>query len=49
MLSSTALDKDGVHPNLPPAEIDDAIELLNIKLDRKHRQVDLALISIVGK
>ena len=36
-----------VHPNLSPAEIDDTIELLNIKLDRRHLHIDLALIPIV--
>jgi len=38
---------DGVHPNLPPAKIDDTIELLNIKLDRRHLHVDLALIPML--
>ena len=39
--------KDGVHPNLSPAEIDDVIELLNIKLDHRHLHVELVLITIV--
>ena len=47
VLSSTALCKDGIHPNLPSAEIDDAIELLNIEFDRRYLQVDLALILII--
>jgi len=33
---------------LPPAKIDDTIELLNIKLDRRHLHVDPVLISIDG-
>ena len=33
--------KDGVHPNLPPVEIDDAIELLNIEFDFRYLQVIL--------
>ena len=47
MLLQPALGQDNVHPNLSPAEIDDTIELLNIELDRRHLQVDLALILIV--
>jgi len=42
------LGQDGVHPNLPPAEIDDTIELLNIKLDCRYLHVDLALLPIVA-
>ena len=36
---------DGPHD--PPAEIDDTIKLLILKLDCRHRHVDLALIPIV--
>ena len=46
MFFQPALSKDGVHPNLPPAEINDTTELMNIELDRIHLQVDLALILI---
>jgi len=49
LLSSSALGQDGVHPNLLPVEIDDTIEILNIKLDRKHLYVDLTLILIIVK
>ena len=49
MFFKPALGKDGVHPNLPPPEIDDAIELLNIEFDRRHLQADLSLIPIIEK
>jgi len=41
------MGKDGVHPNLSSAEIDDTIELLNIELDCRHLQVNIAIIPIV--
>jgi len=44
-----ALGHNGVHPNLPPAEIYDTIELLNIELDCRHFHVNLALIPIIVK
>ena len=49
MLSSTRYGSGWLYSNLPPAEIDDTIELLNIEFDRRHLHFDLALISIVVK
>jgi len=49
MLSLTRSGSNGVHPNLPPAEIDDTIKLLNIELDCRHLHVDLTLIPIVAQ
>jgi len=43
-----ALGQDGVYPNLPHAEIDDTIKLLNIELDCRHLHVALSLMPIVA-
>jgi len=48
VLLQPALGQDGVHPNLPRAEIDDIIELLNIELDCKYLHIDLTLIPIIA-